>query len=229
MVRDRADTASYRPDALLPTDWDQGRRDIDDAALRREQVILRRRVPRVEGLDAYPEAADRLFRLGAQRSHLRPYAEHEQVCKCTSSAALNSFPGLCCRGQTWPRPEDREQPERFGGDLELAARVDQTERTLYGVVAVVVGSLPWPPRKRLAADEEHAGTIDDAHARVEREAGRQAGVDGGRRRRRLAEDVELAKVGLRWLVRHGLVVVPDGDGAAAAGGKCVQRVAGWGG
>lgn len=56
--------------------------------------------------------------------------------------------------------------------------------------------LPRPPRERLTGDEQRPVPVGDGHPAVEAEPVVHADVHGGRGRRRVAEDVELAETRL---------------------------------
>ena len=58
----------------------QRRRDLQHTSLRRQQVKLRRRIPRVQHLDAHTQLLQTPSRGGRQRADLRARADNEYVC-----------------------------------------------------------------------------------------------------------------------------------------------------
>lgn len=190
--------------ALDPTNRDQGGRDIVDSALSRQEVELRRGVPRIQHLDPNTEGADGLSQLRAQRPILRADAEDEQI---------------------GPGPQVREQAQTRRRDVVLALLVLHPG-TLLAVRGCGGrrGQLPGPPPKGLAADEDDARAVGHARAAVEHEPRGHADVDRRRGRGDVAEDVEEAQARGRRVAARLLRAGGVGRGRRVEGGGMCPRV-----
>jgi hypothetical protein len=62
---------------LLPSNRYQGRRDLPDAPLRRKQIELRRRIPRILYLKAYAEVVEVFANSRRNRRDVRSGADDE--------------------------------------------------------------------------------------------------------------------------------------------------------
>lgn len=98
------------------------------------------------------------------------------------------------------RPHQLQRPPRPLLHLPLALHVLQPPRHL-----LLLPADPRPPPKRLTPHEQQSAPAN-AHLVVQRKPVRGGGVDAGRGRSRVAQDVERAEVGLCVFVALGAAV-----------------------
>ncbi|KAI3475159.1 hypothetical protein L1887_63474 [Cichorium endivia] len=193
---------------LLPPKRHKRRSNLLQPPLRRQHIILRRRIPRILHLHPNPQLRQIPPRRRTQRRNARPRAQDQKIRL---------------------RPHDLQRAPRHPITLPLPLRVQQFPAGARDALVVVARGArtqcsllaprahPRPPLEGFAADEQRAGARD-AQPAVEREAVRQADVDGRRGRGRVGEDVEGVEVGLRVFFAGRAAVFALGGGEGAGGG-----------